>query len=96
MGLPERDLKIVQQVFGEFPEIKTATLFGSRAMGNAKKGSDVDIALKGDLNPSVINRIKDRLEEETDLPYFFDIVDHNAIQSEDLLEHIKEHGQAIE
>lgn len=45
-GLFPRDRTIIQNA--RFEEIDRALIFGSRAMGNHKKGSDVDIAVSGE------------------------------------------------
>lgn len=51
-------------------------LFGSRAKGNARKTSDVDVAFepKGLLPVHWLSKLKDRLEEST-IPYKVDLVD---------------------
>jgi predicted nucleotidyltransferase len=46
-GLEENDINIICSYLSKYPEIEKATIFGSRAKGNFKKGSDVDIALYG-------------------------------------------------
>ena len=40
-GLLERDLSYIKKGIEKFSEIEEVTLFGSRAMGNFKKASDV-------------------------------------------------------
>jgi predicted nucleotidyltransferase len=47
-GLLERDMQYILQALKKFDEIECAVLFGSRATGNYKNGSDVDIAIRGD------------------------------------------------
>lgn len=47
-GLKERDLHYIRQALEKFPEIDEAILFGSRALGNFKKGSDIDLAIVGE------------------------------------------------
>jgi predicted nucleotidyltransferase len=46
-GLTHSDLHAIKQVLAKYPQIEQAIIFGSRAKGNYKPGSDVDIALKG-------------------------------------------------
>ncbi len=46
-GLWQRDIEEIVQANRRFPEIEEVLLFGSRAKGNYKLGSDVDIAIKG-------------------------------------------------
>jgi len=92
-GLLQSDLNIVLSVLGEFPNVKEAILFGSRAKGNFRRGSDVDIALKGEnLNLEIVTKISYRLNEETILPYKFDILDYQSINNTKLTEHINRIG----
>ncbi len=46
-SLPSKSLQQIVALLATFPEIEKAVVFGSRAMGNYKPGSDVDIALNG-------------------------------------------------
>ncbi|MGL5034569.1 MAG: nucleotidyltransferase domain-containing protein, partial [Microcystaceae cyanobacterium] len=47
-GLTENDLRYIQVAISQFSDISEVILFGSRAKGNHKPGSDVDLAVKGD------------------------------------------------
>jgi predicted nucleotidyltransferase len=79
-----------------YPEVEKVLIFGSRAIGNYKKGSDVDIALMGDkVNFSTISMIKEELQEESPMPYLFDIVDFTHSSSDALKEHIAQYGIEI-
>lgn len=62
-------------------------LFGSRAKGCANKGSDVDIAIIGDEAKMMY-----MLNEETTLPYFFDVINLEKIKSSNLIQHIERVG----
>lgn len=74
-GLLDRDLAWIKRALANYPEIEGALVFGSRAMGNYKKGSDVDLAIKGKrVSRGTVNRLSDDLNEEYPLPYFFDVV----------------------
>ncbi len=64
-GLTDHELVCIKTVLKE-NGIKTCVLFGSRAKGNYKKGSDVDIAITGDQR-----KLSYCLNELTNLPYFF-------------------------
>jgi len=46
-GLLDRDLEYIRKSLQKFPEIQRALIFGSRAIGNYKKGSDVDLTIVG-------------------------------------------------
>lgn len=93
-GLSQSDLEIIKATLHSFHNIDSAILFGSRAKGTYKKGSDVDIAIKltSKSHKDSIQLIHDKLEEETPLPYFFDVIDITTIQNKDLLEHINRVG----
>lgn len=95
-GLSESDMDYMVATLQSFLEVKKAMIFGSRAMGNFKRGSDVDIALFGkDVDFSIVAKIKDRLQEESPMPYMFDIVDATHTNSDALKGHIEEYGVVL-
>ncbi len=66
LGLKDSDLENIIAVLQKEAEVEKAIIFGSRAKGNYKKGSDVDIALKGTRLDNTITRdISYILNEET-------------------------------
>jgi len=96
LGLAERDLKFLYQAIKEFPEIEEVIMFGSRAKGNFKEGSDVDLAIKGiNITSSTVLRLSYKLNEELPIPFFFDIVDYRKISNPELIEHINRVGKII-
>lgn len=96
VDLAPGEIKQIVDFASLFPEIEQVIVFGSRALGNAKPGSDVDLALLGPkITAEIVAKIKDYLEEETLLPYFFDIVHFETIGNEALKQHIREHGKAL-
>ena len=46
-GLKEDTIKQMEAVFAKFPTIEKIILYGSRAKGNFRDGSDIDITLIG-------------------------------------------------
>lgn len=91
-GLSQKSLSEVIGVFRNYMEIDEAKLFGSRAMGNFKNGSDIDIAILGDaISLSLILKLKNDFEESS-LPYFVDIVNYNSISNPELKRHIDQNG----
>ncbi len=91
-GLKENTVQKIQHVFSVFPEVDEAVLYGSRAKGNYKPGSDVDLTLKGkDINLSVLNKISLQLDDLL-LPYTFDLSIYRHIDNSDLIDHIKRIG----
>ena len=76
-----------------FPQVEKVILFGSRAKGTYKRGSDIDIVISGhELNYSIVNELSYLLNEESTLPYYFDLLNLAEINSPALLEHINEYG----
>ncbi|WP_303851156.1 nucleotidyltransferase family protein [Seleniivibrio woodruffii] len=90
-GLKEETIKAINDVFAQYPQIKKAVVFGSRAKGNYRDGSDIDICLFGDIELSLLHRIEESLDELY-LPYTVDLVVYDRIQNQDLKEHIDRVG----
>jgi predicted nucleotidyltransferase len=92
-GLLKRDTDLIIKALSQFNEIDRAIIFGSRAIGNYKKGSDVDIAIFGEaVTSKTINDLNELLNEEYPLPYFFDILHYEGINNQKLIEHIETVG----
>jgi predicted nucleotidyltransferase len=95
-GLTHSDLHAIKQVLAKYPQIEQAIIFGSRAKGNYKSGSDVDIALKGaHLTSQLINRVSFELNEETTMPYHFDVLNFHVLSEPALIEHIERVGKVL-
>ncbi len=94
-GLKETTIQKIQEVLAQFPQVHSAVLYGSRAKGNYKNGSDIDLTLKGDnINLSVINKIELALDDLY-LPYTFDLSAFNQLDNPDLIDHINRIGQVF-
>ena len=94
-GLSEEQLKEITETLASFDEIEAAILFGSRAIGTFKEASDIDIAIKGkNVDFSLASNIEGDFEE-SDLPFFFDIIAWPTITSKDLKKHIWNRGKVI-
>lgn len=95
-GLLERDLEYIQMAMEKYKEIDRAVIFGSRAMGNYKKGSDVDISIFGqNITNETLYRLDDLLNQEYPLPYFFDILQYEEINNINLKNHIDTYGSEV-
>lgn len=94
-GLSDDQIRQVQTILSKYPAITEAVVFGSRAMGNYKEASDVDVALKGDVTLSMVADVKYVLEEDTYLPFFFDIIAYGIINAPKLKEHIDKYGEVL-
>ena len=95
-GLSEKQLKEITDILASYEAVEKAILFGSRAIDTYKEASDVDIAIKGEnADWSLAMTIKDHLEEETYLPFFFDVVAYGSVESEELKRHIDGKGKVL-
>jgi predicted nucleotidyltransferase len=95
-GLSKEDLRTITAVISKQNDVEEALLFGSRAKGNFRKGSDVDIVLKGKIiTRDTILKISSELNNETILPYHFDVLNFSTIQNEELVAHIQRVGRTI-
>ena len=95
-GLRDSDISDIIQVLEKFPEVELARIFGSRAKGNYRNGSDVDLAVFGNnISFERIIHISSVLNEETMMPYYFDVLDYYSIENADLVRHIDRIGKII-
>ncbi len=95
-GIYDKSYRLILESFKEFPEITKVYIFGSRAMGNYKKGSDIDLAILGEkVDYEITSRLYRKLNEELPIPYFVDVVNFNSIKLEELKQHILTEGKLI-
>jgi uncharacterized protein len=95
-GLKDSDLQQIVDSFKRFDEIAEVLLFGSRAKGNYKTGSDIDLAIKGvNISHQTVTQLHDWLNEELPLPYFFDVVHYEALDEPQLKAHIDRVGTVL-
>ncbi len=94
-GIEENILVQIISTLRSFSEIEDAIIYGSRAKGNFKTGSDIDLTLKGKtLNLNILTKIELALDELY-LPYSFDISIYHQINNSDLISHIQRIGKSI-
>jgi len=90
------DLEDITTELAKFPSITLAVIFGSRAKGTYRTGSDIDLALFGNgITYEQVLEISSYLNEETLMPYFFDVVDATHLTHEGLKAHIERVGKII-
>ncbi|WAM31127.1 nucleotidyltransferase domain-containing protein [Caldicellulosiruptor naganoensis] len=94
-GIEEEILDKIIEIFKKYKQVKKACIFGSRARGDFKKASDVDICIwLEDNGENPIYKIEDELEEVNTI-LLFDIVTFNSITKESLKESIMKEGVVI-
>ena len=91
-GLDLETEKKIKEVFSSFDEIDKVILYGSRAKGNYKIGSDIDLTLYGkNLKLQIIYKIQDKLDELY-VPYKFDLSIYAHLDNLELKESIDNSG----
>jgi len=93
-GLPAGTLRQIRSALQQFPQIEEAVIFGSRAMGNYRQGSDVDLALIGNIDTETVLQVSALLNERLPLPYHFDVVNYHRTHT-DLQRHIDREGKSL-
>lgn len=92
-GLKEETVKKINSIFANYEKVEEVVLYGSRAKGNYKSGSDVDLVLKGKkLNLKLLNKISLDLDDLL-LPYTLDLSIYHHIANPDLIKHIERVGK---
>lgn len=91
-GLSEQTIERINSVFARHPEVEKVVLYGSRAKGTHKPGSDIDLTLYGnEISLKEKNRILDELDA-LDLPYSIDLSVFNQLSHLQLRDHIERVG----
>ena len=94
-GLSDQTLETVRDILASCPEVEKALVYGSRAMGNYRTGSDIDITLIGaQLSMDVLFKLV-RLFDESNLPYMVDLSIMANINNPNLSDHIDRVGQVL-
>lgn len=94
-GLSKRALDLLRGVFSDYPAVDQAIVYGSRAKGNYRNGSDIDIVLEGRaLTFEDLSRIETALDDLM-LPWSIDISLLSHIDNPALLDHITRVGKAF-
>ncbi len=91
-GLKANIIEGIREVFAKTGPIEKAIIYGSRAIGNYKVGSDIDITLVGShLTLDDLLRIETELDNLF-LPYKIDLSLFHQIENSDLVDHIHRRG----
>ena len=94
-GLSAKTLAQIAGVLAHFPEVERVVLFGSRAMGTPRHGSDIDLALAGErVDWHTIDRIDSALDD-LPTPYGFSLVILNDRLDAEVAAHIQRVGVSL-
>lgn len=92
-GIPEKSLELIRKALSKWGEIEKVLIFGSRAMGNYKRGSDVDLCIFGSkVTEEIVNKLSIELNEMLPLPYYFDAIHYESLNNEELMTQIDTYG----
>lgn len=95
-GLRDTDLDYMLTPFRREPAIEQVWLYGSRAKGTNRPGADVDLALIGEqITRQTVGSIHRILDDESPIPYFFDVIHWDTIANDKLKQEIQRTGQLI-
>lgn len=90
-GLNEKTIQQINSVFGSFPEINKVILYGSRAKGNYRSNSDIDLTIIGEISFSQLLKIELLLDDLL-LAYKIDLSNYKNIENPELKNHINRVG----
>ena len=95
-GLSDRTLDSLNAIFRKYPGIKQAVLYGSRAKGKYRNGSDIDLSLITDntFTRSELLHITGDFDD-SDIPYFVDVSIYDKLSNPDLKAHIDRVGKTL-
>lgn len=95
LGLSQATLDKLNSVFLQHKAISSVLVYGSRAKGNYRPGSDIDLTIKGDaLEFAELMQIEDQIDDLF-LPYTVDLSQYSQLSNTDLIEHIDRVGVVI-
>lgn len=95
VGLCEEDLQSIRETLRRFPNVSEAILYGSRAKGNYRPGSDIDLTVKGaELTHHDLLDIALALDDLL-LPYKIDLSLHHQIDNPHLIDPIDRVGKVL-
>lgn len=95
-GLRDTDITYMHDLFRQHPDIEQVWVYGSRAKGANRPGSDVDMALIGpDVKHETVSHVHFVLEEDSPMPFFFDVLLWNTLTNQKLKNEIERTGQLL-
>lgn len=94
-GLPPTTLEKLNSVFAQHDAINSVLIYGSRAKGNYRAGSDIDLTIKGGgISFAEFMQIEDQIDDLM-LPYSVDLSQYRQLENAELIAHIDRVGVAI-
>ncbi|GBU26610.1 DNA polymerase [Treponema sp. R8-4-B8] len=95
-GLSDRTLKTLDSIFCKYSGINEVILYGSRAKGNYRTGSDIDISLKSDKTFTHTDFLHITGDiDDSDIPYLVDVSIYAQLSNPELKAHIDRVGKIL-
>jgi predicted nucleotidyltransferase len=88
-GLSPQTLDKIIHCLQQYPEIAWVKIYGSRAMGNYQRGSDIDLAYS---SPAEITGKLHEALDNLPTPYLFDVTHYESLTHAGLKAHIDRVG----
>ncbi|KQB44478.1 hypothetical protein B6A10_15910 [Flavobacterium sp. L1I52] len=93
-GIYPKSHQEILRIIENCASINEVIIYGSRAKGNYKEGSDIDLSILGEVTTEDFNKLWHDLDDSY-IPYKFDISIYNNLKSESLKEHIQRVGKTF-
>ncbi len=91
-GLQSEDISKINSVFKKYKSIDKVIIYGSRAKGNYKPASDIDLTLISvDSDLTFLLRLQTEIDDLL-LPYKVDLSVYSLLDNENLKDHINRVG----
>lgn len=93
-GIYPKSYSEIIEIIEKYPSIVKVVIYGSRAKGTQREGSDIDITLFGNISQKDLSDLRNDLEDSY-IPYMFDISIYDQLNSDSLKEHINRVGKVF-
>jgi uncharacterized protein len=94
-GLPPATVNKLNNVFAQHLAIDTVLIYGSRAKGNYRTGSDIDLTIKAnEMSFAEFMQIENQIDDLM-LPYTVDLSQYKKLDNTELIAHIDRVGLVI-
>lgn len=95
-GLSEKSMTIIRDIYAKYPQIAKVIVYGSRAKGNFREGSDIDMTIvaDGEFTFDDLLHVCGDFDDSM-LPYLVDVSDFSKLNNAELIDHIQRRGKVI-
>ena len=92
-GLSESTYEFLQGLFNQYKaKVEQVVIYGSRALGTQRNGSDIDLCIKGAFSEALVLELMRKIDESS-IPHKVDLSVYHRIENVNLKKHIDELGK---